>query len=516
MINDAIKNKQTKLEKILFGIEKIGNKIPDPMMLFVYLSIITIIASAVLTYFDWSAINPVTKKIVKVYNLATVDGLLKMLTSAISNFVTMPALGMVLTCMLGVGVANESGLFLVGLRGMVERSKGSDLKIIVIFTIACVLSHITGGTGFVVMPPLGALIFTAMGRNPLAGMMCAYASVTGAFACNVVVTSMDVITVSFTEAAAKMVIPDISLSPAIGYYYSLATVIPVTIAAVLITTHVVEPRLGKYMGKGIDDGERSGKSISELDFKALKYALWSMAIFAGVICAGIIPEHGILKDAATGSALTGKAPLMTSLAFIIALMFFIPGVVFGKVSGKFKDCRDVAKAMGKAMADMGTYIAIIFVIAQFLKYFDWSNLGIIIAIKGAELLQNSGFPISIVVVLFVLMCSFLNLFIGSASTKWAILSAVFVPMFMFLGYHPALPQMAYLIGDAVTNPICPTDAYFSMLLVLAQKYDPEVGIGTLLANMTPYAIAYLIIMTAILMIWFFLGLPLGPGAPLHI
>jgi len=207
---------------------------------------------------------------------------------------------------------------------------------------------------------------------------------------------------------------------------------------------------------------------------------------------------------------------MKSLAFIIALMFFIPGVVFGKVSGKFKNCQDVTRAMGKAMSDMGTYIAIIFVIAQFLKYFDWSNLGLIIAIKGAEILQNSGFPISIVVVLFILMCSVLNLVIGSASTKWAILSAIFVPMFMFLGYHPALPQMAYLIGDAVTNPICPTDAYFSMLLVLAQKYDPEAGIGTLLANMTPYAIVYLIVMTTILMIYFFCGLPLGPGAPLHL
>lgn len=514
MANGIVESEKTKLERILFGIEKVGNKIPDPMMLFVYLSIITIVASAVLSYFDWSAVNPVTQKIVKVYNLASIDGLLKMLTSAIDNFVTMPALGMVLTCMLGVGVANESGLFLVGLHGMVQRSKGSDLKIIVIFIIACVLSHITGGTGFVVMPPLGALIFTAMGRNPLAGLMCAYASVTGAFACNVIVTSMDVITVSFTEAAAKMVIPDISLSPAIGYYYSLATVVPVVIAAVLITTHVVEPRLGKYTGKGIA-GE-SNKAIAERDYTALKYALWSMVVFTAIICIGVIPEHGILKDPVTGSALSGKSPLMKSLAFIIALMFFIPGIVFGKVSGKFKDCRDVAKAMGKAMSDMGTYIAIIFVIAQFLKYFDWSNLGIVIAIKGAEILQSSGFPISIVVVLFILMCSVLNLFIGSASTKWAILSAVFVPMFMFLGYHPALPQMAYLIGDAVTNPICPTDAYFSMLLVLAQKYDPDAGIGTLLANMTPYSIAYLIIMTAILLIWFFCGLPLGPGAPLRL
>jgi len=272
------------------------------MMLFVYLSILTIIASAALSNLDWSAVNPVTNKVVRVYNLASVDGLLKMLTSAINNFVTMPALGMVLTCMLGVGVANESGLFLVGLRGMVQRSKGSDLKIIVIFVIACVLSHIAGGTGFVVMPPLGALIFTAMGRNPLAGLMCAYASVTGAFASNVIVTSMDVITVSFTEAAAKMVIPDITLSPAIGYYYSLATVVPIVIAAVLITTHIVEPRLGKYTGKGI--GQEDNKVISEQDYNGLKYGLWSMVIFIAAICVGII--SGILVDPVTGSALSAN------------------------------------------------------------------------------------------------------------------------------------------------------------------------------------------------------------------
>lgn len=343
-------------------------------------------------------------------------------------------------------------------------------------------------------------------------MMCAYASVSGAFASNLLVTSMDVVNLSFTEAAAQLVDPSIALSPAINYYFSAFSVITLTIVSVLITTRIIEPRLGKY--KSQDGLVHEAHETTAEEKKGLRAAMLSVGIYVAAIVVLVIT--GVLCDPETGSAIASKAPLMKSLPLLIALLFFIPGTVFGIVSGNFKGFKDIAAALSKSMADMGSYIALIFFIAQFLKYFEWSNIGIILAIKGADALQTSGFPIWVVLVLFVILCAFINLIIGGASTKWAILSPVFVPMFMFLGYHPALAQMAYRIGDSITNPICPTFAYFGMLLALAKKYDKEAGVGTLMANMLPYTIAFFCFMIVQLLIWFFLKIPFGPGAPLFL
>ena len=515
MKNELNRQKRSPFESFLHSVEVAGNKIPDPMLLFIYLGIATIMLSFVLSKIGFSGVNPATGELMEVTNLLSVDSLIKMLTTAVSNFTGLSALGMVLVCMLGVGVCDRSGLFSVGLRGMVNSSKGSDLKIIILFTFFCVMADAAGGTGFVVMPPLGAMVFMAMGRNPLAGMLCAYASVSGAFASNLLVTSMDVVNLSFTEEAAKMVDPNLMLSPAINYYFSAFSVFTLTAVSVLLTTKVIEPRLGKYkLSKEVALDQHH--EVTPQDKKALHAAVISVLVFLGIILALTIPSGGILRDPKTGSAIASAAPLMKSLPLLIALLFFIPGVAFGVKSGKFKSFKDIANALSQSMADMGSYIALMFFIAQFLKYFSWSNIGIVLAIKGAEFLQNSGFPIWVILVLFVILCALINLVIGGASTKWAILSPVFVPMFMFLGYHPALAQMAYRIGDAITNPICPTFAYFGMLLALAKKYDKNAGMGTLMANMLPYTIAFFSFMTVQLLIWFFIGLPFGPGAPLKL
>lgn len=516
------KIKKSAFSRFLTGIELAGNKIPDPMMLFVWLSIITVGASFLLSKIGFSGVNPATGEAVAVYNLLTAEGLVKMVTTAVSNFTGLSALGMVLVCMLGVGVCDRAGMFSAALRNVVENSKGSNLKITCIFVFICVMADAAGGTGFVVMPPLGAIIFLAMGRNPLAGMLCAYGAVSGAFASNLLITSMDVVNLSFTETAAKLVDPNISLSPAINYYFSVFSVVTLTAVSVLVTVKIVEPRLGPYRGLGIcsaksDAGtEAKVEAVTGAEKKALRCAVAAAIVYLILVAAGAVPQNGLLRDAQTGSALVSAAPLMKGLPFLIALLFFIPGVVYGKLSGAFKGSRDVARALGQAMADMGPYIALIFVSAQFLKYFEWSNIGIVLAIKGADFLELSGLPIPVVLVLFIIMCAFINLLIGGASTKWAILSPIFVPMFMFLGYHPALAQMAYRIGDSITNPICPTFAYFGMLLALAQKYDKNAGFGTLMANMLPYSIAFFCFMTVQLLAWFYLGLPFGPGAPLYL
>lgn len=494
-------------ERFLRRVEILGNKMPDPMLMFIVLAVGVILASGICSALGVSAINPATGETVTVVNLMSKSGFLKMLTSAVSNFTGMSALGLTLTCMLGVGLCEASGLFSVALHGLASRSKGSDIKIIAIFTFVCIMADCTGGAGFVVMPPLGALIWAAMGRNPMAGMLAAYASVSGAFASNLLITSMDVVNMSYTEAAAQLIDPEIALTPAMNWGFSAVSVVFLTFFSILITVKVVEPRLGKYEGDyvGIATEER------EKDSKALRAALIAFVLYIALIVAGVLT--GVLCDAETGSAIASSAPLMKGLTVLIALMFAIPGIVFGYASGRFQSFKDVAAGMSAAMAGMGNYIALFFFIAQFLSYFSWSNLGLILAIGGANLLETSGLPIWLVLVLFVIMCGFLNLLIGSASTKWSLLSSVFVPMFMLLGYHPSLVQMAYRIGDAISNPICPTFAYFGMLLALAQKYDKKAGFGTLMSNMLPYVICYFVFMIAQLLIWFFFKIPFGPGGP---
>ena len=500
-------NKKGWLEKFLLGVEILGNKIPNPMLLFISLCIIVIVASAICSIFNVSAVTPVDGKTITVINLFSREGFIKMLTKFVTNFTGTSAMGLTLTCMLGVGVAEASGLFQAALHGL-AKAKGADMKVIIAFITVCVLADCAGGAGFVVLPPLGAMLWSAMGRNPFAGMFAAYASVTGAFASNILITSMDVINMGFTEAAAQLLIPDIKLAPSMNWYFSGISAFFLVIVSTFVTLKIVEPRLGTYTGSFAPISNDTSPS----DQKGLRAALIAFVIYILVVVALCV--SGVLADA-NGSLISSKAPFMSGMTVLIALMFAIPGIAFGYGSGRFKKFDDVAASMSKAMANMATYIALFYFIAQFLAYFDWSNLGIIIAIHGADLLKASGLPIWMILVLFVIMCCFLNLIIGSASTKWSILASVFVPMFMLMGYSPALVQMAYRIGDAVTNPMNVSDAYFGMLLALAQKYDSRAGFGTLMSNTMPYVIAFFLFMVAELLVFFFLGLPLGPNSPVH-
>lgn len=369
------KKKVSVLERFLHRVEVMGNKIPNPMLLFIYLCIAVIAISAVCSIFHVSAVNPVTGELVEVVNLFSKDGFVRMLTTFVTNFTGTSALGLTLTCMLGVGVAEASGLFHVALRGL-AKAKGSDLKVIAIFCFVCVMADCTGGAGFVVMPPLGALIWAAMGRNPMAGMLAAYASVSGAFASNLMITSMDVVNMGYTEAAAKLLIPDISLSPSMNWYFSAVSVVFLTFFSTLITVKVVEPRMGRYTGDYVEQAD----DPTPLDNKGLKAALIAFLAYIALIV--VLCVTGVLADE-TGSLLNSKAPLMSGMTVLIALMFAIPGIgLRATPPGRFKKFDDVAAAMTSAMAGMAGYIALFYFIAQFLKYFDWSNLGLILAIQG--------------------------------------------------------------------------------------------------------------------------------------
>lgn len=270
--------KKGLLERFLRGVEVLGNKIPNPMLLFISLCIIVVLASAICSFFNVSAVNPVTGETVEVVNLLTKDGFIRMLTNFVTNFTGTSAMGLTLTCMLGVGVAEASGLFQVALRGL-AKAKGADLKIIIVFITVCVLADCAGGAGFVVLPPLGAMLWSAMGRNPFAGMFAAYASVTGAFASNILITSMDVINMGFTEAAAQMLVPEISLSPSMNWYFSAVSAVCLVIVSTLVTLKVVEPRLGVYTGTYSPISDET----SPMDQKGLKAALIAFLTYIAVI-----------------------------------------------------------------------------------------------------------------------------------------------------------------------------------------------------------------------------------------
>lgn len=514
-MGSQLSQKESLFERFLKKVEYVGNKIPHPIVLFLWLMAITIVLSFICSMLGVSAIHPTTGETVTVYNLLSIDGFVKMLTNAQSNFIGVSALGMVLVCMMGVSLCEQSGLFHATLKGIVQRTKGSQMKIIVIFTICCVLADCANGAGWVVLPPLGAIVWLAMGRNPLAGMFAAYATTASAFCANILITSMDLQNCGYSQTAIDLINPDFQLSAACNWFFSSACAVILVPVSIFVTVRFVEPRLGKYDPSFAEEGTiEADVPVSDADFKALKTAgaaliIYLLAVVGLTVC-------GVLRDPETGDAFSSSAPLMKSMALLVALLFAIPGVVFGFKSGRFHRFNDIADALGTAMSSMGGYIAIIFFLGQFINYFSWSNLGIILAIKGAEALEASGLPVVVVLILFILFLSILNIPMGGAGTKYAIIAPIFVPMFMIMGYNPAVIQMAYRIGDACTNPITPTFAYFGMLLALAQKYDKRVRFGTLFASMTPYCIASFISMTALFVIWFLLGAPFAIGGSLYL
>lgn len=503
------KKNNTRFDRVLDKIEVIGNKIPEPMMLFVWLCIIVIVLSFFLSKIGYSAVHPLTKETLTVVNLISVGGFQKILTSTVSNFSGFSPLGVVLVAMLGVGVCDKSGLFTILLKNSISGLKGSKTKVVFVVVFASILSNAAADSGFIIMPALGAMIFSAVGRNPIAGAMCAYACVSGAFSANIIITSLDVVLTGFTESAVKLIDPNFTVNPSITYYFQFVSTILLSAVATWVTIKFVEPRLGNW-----EKAEEKLEEVSDREVKAIKWAGIALAIYVALALLGAIPANGVLRDPKTFSLITSGAPLMKGLVVLIAIAFFIPGIVYGRVSGRFKDTKDVVGAMGKSMSDMGPYIALIFVISQFINYFGWSNLGIIFAIKGASALEASGLPIILVIVLFVLLCIFIDIVIGSASAKWAIMAPIFIPMFMILGYHPSLIQMAYKIGDSVINVITPLSAYFPIVYAEVRKYDKNAGMGTVIANMTPYSVAFFIFWVAQLLVWYFFKLPMGPGSPM--
>lgn len=504
-------------QRFLSLIEKVGNTLPNPSTLFALLAGVVVLCSWIFSRMGVQVIHPATGQTIAVVNLLSVEGFQRMITSVVPNFINFPPLGTVLACLVGIAVAERSGLITAGLRLIVLSAPKRWLTSIVIF--GGILSHSGADVGYVLFIPLGAAIFHAAGRHPLAGLAAAFAGVSGGFSANLVLGSIDVILAGLTQAAAGVARPGTVVQPTANWFFLIAATFLVTIVGTWVTEKIVEPRLGPYTG---DAKREEIVPLSANEKRGLWMTVAAVLGLTGVILWGVLPEGSWLTDATRPQALLGErmlnSYLMRGMIFFIFLYGLVSGLAYGIGARTLKNDNDVVHGMDQSISTMAAYIVMAFFAAQFLAYFNWTNLGTVLAVKGAETIKSFNLQDSpiLLMVSLVFFTGFVNLVIGSASAKWALLAPIFVPMFMLLGYSPELVQGAYRVGDSCTNIITPLMNYFPLILTFAARYVPNTGIGTMIATMMPYSIAFMIAWTLMLIGWIWLGIPMGPGAPLFL
>ncbi|MGE5665873.1 MAG: AbgT family transporter [Betaproteobacteria bacterium] len=485
-------------------IERTGNRLPDPVTLFVMFCGLVLAASAVGAAAGWSVVHPATGKTIEVVSLLNGDGLRRILTDLTKNFANFPPLFTVLVAMIGVGVAEASGL----LSALLRRLALATPRALLTPTVVClsVMSSLASDVGYVVLIPLAAMLFAAAGRHPLAGLAASFAGVSGGFSANLLLGSLDPLLAGITEVAAHLVDPAYTVNAAANYYFMAASTGLVTLLAWWVTDRIVEPQLGAWKGKA--DSAQSA-ALAPAEKRGLRWAALAALVLAGLIAWAVVPEGAPLRDPKTGSLI--PSPFLNGIVAVIFAGFLVPGLAYGLGAGTFRNDRDVAKSMADSMSTLGYYIVLSFFAAQFIAWFGWSQLGFITAVNGAEGLKSLGLGPMPLMVGILLMAALINLVMGSASAKWAVLAPVFVPMFMLMGIAPEATQLAYRIGDSLTNIITPLMAYFPMVVAFARKYRDDAGIGTLTAMMLPYSLVLAIGWTLFMLAWFALGVPIGPG-----
>lgn len=495
--------------RFLDYVEIIGNKLPHPATLFALLAFMVTILSWIAASTHLTAIHPADGSLIEAKNLLDGDGLRWMYTNIINNFVKFPPLGIVLAIMVGIGVAEGSGLITALIRALVLSAPKSMITFALV--LAGVISHTASEAGYVVLIPLGAAIFYALGRHPMAGLAAAFVGVSGGFGANFIITSIDPVLSGLSQSAANMLDPTITISPAVNLYFSFVSGFLVVIVGTFVTEKIVEPRLGKYEGHA---EKIEIKEITPVEKKGLIYAAISFVALLAFTALLTVPEGSLLRNPETGSVL--HSAFMEGMPILILLVFLIPGIVYGIVNGSIRDDKNLMKFIVSSMNHMGSYIVLVFFAAQFVYFFIYSNLGVIFAINGAHFLKEIGLTGIPLIIGFVLLSAFINMFMGSASAKWALMAPVFIPMLMLLGYHPGLTQAAFRVGDSLTNIITPMMSYFALIVTFAQKYDDKYGIGTIISTMLPYTLILTVLWSALLVIWMLIGLPLGPDGFLYL
>jgi aminobenzoyl-glutamate transport protein len=510
------------MTRFLKIVEALGNALPHPVTLFALFAAGVVVLSGILGYFDVAVADPrpegakgrADNGLIEVVSLMNADGLRLIVLNLVNNFVTFAPLGTVLVALLGVGVAERSGWLTAVIRGMVLNARPELVTVIIV--LAGVLSNTASEMGYVVLVPLAAVVFYSLGRHPLAGLAAAFAGVSGGYSANLLIGTVDPLLSGITTEAARLIDPSYEVDVSANWYFMIASTFLITVVGSFISLKIVEPSLGKYEGtpEGDDDESHRMDALSVEERKGLWRSLVATLIFAAVIAALVVPEGGVLRNQDTG-AIAGS-PFLRGIVAIIFVYFMMVGIVYGRTVGTIRTDRDVINAMAHAMSTLGLYIALVFFAAQFVKFFGWTNLGSITAVTGANFLQSIGLTGPSLFFLFILVCAFINLMLGSASAQWAVTAPIFVPMLMLLGYSPEVIQAAYRIGDSSTNIITPMMSYFGLIIAFVARYERKAGIGTLIAMMLPYSVAFLLLWSLFFFAWTFVfGLPVGPASPTY-
>jgi aminobenzoyl-glutamate transport protein len=513
-----VTERRSLLLRFLDAVERVGNKLPDPVTLFALLALAAVLVSWLVSVAGVSAVHPGTGETVHPVNLLTAEQIRRMLTQAVANFTAFPPLGLVIVVIIGIGVTERSGLIGAALRRLVSAVPESLLTATVVF--AGIMSSMAVDAGYVVLTPLGAMIFASVGRHPLAGLAAAFAGVSGGFSANLLITSLDPLLSGISTEAAHLVDPDYEVLPTANYYFMLASVFLLTALGTFVTHRFVEPRMGTWdPAHGADVQDVHAGELEPSERRGLRAAGLTAVAIALVLAALVLPSNGLLRNpeavAAGAPYYLQIQPFLASIVPILMTAFLVLGMVYGVAAGTIRSDKDVAKMSAEGVSVLGSYIVLAFFAAQFIAYFNWSNVGLILAINGADALRSVGLTGVPLLLGFVLVAAFINLFIGSASAKWAVMAPVFVPMLMLVGYSPELVQAAYRVGDSTTNVVTPLMQYFPVIIAFAQKYDRRSGIGTLISAMLPYSVVFLVGWSALFTLWISVGLPLGPGAPLE-
>lgn len=509
-----------RMQRFLKGVEWLGNLLPHPAILFVWMSVIMLGLSAVLASLGVSVADPrpVGAKgrsedgMIYVVNLLNGEGLARIVEHLVSNFTGFVPFGTVVVALLGVGIAESSGLISAALRGLVLNAPKKLVTLVVVF--AGVMSNTAAELGYVVLIPLAAMIFYSLGRHPLAGLAAAFAGVSGGYSANLLLGTVDPLLSGITQEAARIIDPDYVVGTEANWYFMAFSTFLISGLGYVITEKIVEPSLGVYNPDGADDKSVLSHKIERLTTLEKKGLIWagvSALIFCGLLAWTVVPADGILRHPQT-HLITGS-PFLKGIVVFIFVFFAVPGLVYGKITHSFKNNNDVVTAMSTSMASLSQYIVLVFFAAQFIAFFNWSNIGQVMAVSGATLLQDLGLTGPMLLVGFILICTVVNLMLASASAQWAITAPIFVPMLMLTGYAPEVIQVAYRIGDSSTNIITPMLGYFGLIMAVAIRYKKDTGVGTLMAMMLPYSVAFLTVWTLVFYVWVFvLGLPVGPNA----
>ena len=493
-------------QRTLDFVEWLGNKLPDPALLFLCSLFITWGVSAWLAPISFAELDPRTKEPIRVVDQLNVPSLINFLGNSIKTFVEFPPLGLVLVSMLGVGVAEQTGFIPAGLKALMRLTPQRFLTPMLLFV--GILSHAVGDPGYVLVIPTGAVMFAAAGRHPLLGITTAFAGVGGGFSASLLPSTLDPLLHGCTQKAAQIIDPEIVVNPLCNWGFMSASCFLIVGVGWFVSDCVIEPRLKRLL---VDGDGAEGLPIAALERRELVGLLTGLAVLVlGLIGLAWSAWPANSPWRSSDGALVGRdSPIMKAIVPIIFLLFLIPGTVYGYLAGTVKSHRDIVQAMTKSMNSISYYLVMAFFASQFTAAFTQSNVGVLIAVKGANWLSALHLPPQVTILGVIILTSTSDLLIGSASAKWALLSPIFVPMLMTLGISAELTQAAYRIGDSTSNVVSPLMPYFALVVMYCQRYVKSAGIGTLTSLMLPYSIFFLVSWTLLLMLFWGLGIPLG-------